>query len=46
MTNADKVETVKKILGAAWECVPTENEAANEAAYWKGILVALEVVLE
>ena len=42
MSDSQKVKLIRKLIADGWECVPD----ANDAGFWKGVLMAIEVVLE
>jgi hypothetical protein len=40
MTDTEKVNMIQDVLAGAWEYVTD----ANDAGYWRGVLIAIEVI--
>ena len=42
MSDSEKVKMIQKLIANGWECTPD----TNDAGFWKGVLMAIECVLE
>jgi len=45
MTNSEKLGLLKQLSTAAWDAVASDN-ADQEVGYWRGIMVAVETILD
>ena len=44
MSDTEKVNLLQDLIGEAWAAVPTDT--VEECAFWEGILIAIERVLD